>query len=150
MEQDMVTQQIEKAWLFVQAFREAGHLGEQAMLAVAFALRNRQRAGWEGGNWALVVKHCNRIRYNTVPPNDEYPDLRDPIVRRVMTKIDSIYDGSAPDTFVSCVHPTEGARTGKYWAILHQITNPEFLERIVRSPNEHPKTSTVGDLTFFA
>jgi len=146
----MVTQQVEKAWLFVQTFREAGHLGEQAMLAVAFAFRNRQRAGWEGGNWAGVIKHCNRIRYNNAPPNDEYPDLRDPAIRRVLGRIDSIYDGTAADNMVSSVHPTEGARTGKYWAVLHKITNSEFLERIVRSPNEHPKTSQVGDLTFFA
>ena len=146
----MVTQQIEKVWLFVQAVREAGHLGEQAMLAVAFALRNRQRAGWEGGNWSLVIKHCNRIRYNDAPPNDEYPDLRDPIIRRVMTKIDGIYDGSMPDVLVSCVHPLEGARTGKYWCQLHKITNQDFLEKIVRATKDHPKTSTVGDLTFFA
>jgi hypothetical protein len=146
----MTTTNIEKAWLFVQAWKEAGHLGEQAMLAIAFALRNRQRAGWEGGSWAQIIQYCNRIRYNEVPPNNGYPDLRDPVIRRVLAKIDSVYDGSAPDTFTSVTHPTLGVLTGKYWAILKDITNVDFLEKIVRSPESHPKTSQVGDLTFFA
>ena len=146
----MTREGLEKSQLFLQAWREAGHLGEQCMTAIAFALRNRQRAGWEGGMWLKIIENANRIRYNTHTPNDGYPDLRDPGIHRFLARIDSIYDGSAPDTFTSSIHPTEGPRTGKYWAELDNITNEKFLQSVVRSPLAHPKTSTVGTLTFFA
>lgn len=146
----MTRQMLEKGLLFMQCWKESSHLGEQAMLAVAFALRNRHRAGWEGGDWLRIIQNCNRIRYNELPPNTGMPDLRDPTIYRVLTKIDTTYDGSAADTFTSSIHPTNGPRTGKYWAELDKITDKAFLEKIVRNPTAHPKTSTVGSLTFFA
>lgn len=146
----MTREGFEKAQLFLQSWREAGHLGEQAMTAVAFALRNRQRAGWDGGMWLRIIENASRMRYNESEPNQGWPDLRDPIIHRFLARIDGIYDGSTPDVYVSCTHPTEGVRTGKYWADLGEITNQKFLELIVRSPESHPKTSTVGTLTFFA
>lgn len=146
----MVREGFEKSQLFLQSWREAGHLGEQAMMAVAFALRNRQRAGWDGGIWLKIIENANRMRYNNIPPNEGFPDLRDPIIHKFLARIDGIYDGSMPDTYTSCTHPIEGVRVGKYWADLAEITNERFLELIVRSPESHPKTSTVGTLTFFS
>jgi len=146
----MTNEAFEKSQLFLTAWREAGHLGEQAMIAVSFALRNRQRAGWENGSWIQIIQHANRFRYNNEAPNPGLPDLRDPIVHRFLARIDGIYDGSTPDNFTSSIHPSEGPRTGKYWARLDQITNDKFLKVIVRNPDAHPKTSTVGGLTFFS
>jgi hypothetical protein len=147
----MTRQTLEKAELFLQAWKEAGQYGEQAMLAVAFALRNRQRAGWEGGDWLRVIQNCGRLRYNKGPANDVgFPDLRNPVVYRFLTRVDAIYGGSAPDTYTSCTHPIEGVRTGKYWAELDKITDEKFLLSVVRCPGAHPKTSQVGGLTFFA
>ena len=146
----MTREAFEKSQLFLQAWREAGHLGEHAMTAVAFALRNRQRAGWENGSWTQVIQHINRLRYNSVEPNSGLPDLRDPIIHRFLARIDGIYDGSTPDTFTSAIHPTEGPRTGKYWCELDKITNERFLLAVVRNHGAHPKTSTVGSLTFFS
>jgi len=147
---EMTREGVEKAMLFLQSWREAGHLGEQCMSAVAFALRNRQRASWEGGNWMKIVENANRIRYNNTAPNQGYPDMRDPIINRFLSRIDGIYDGSTPDIYTTTTHPTEGPRTGKYWANLGDITDKRFLELIVRCPRSHPKTSTVGTLTFFS
>jgi hypothetical protein len=159
----MTKQNYEKAMLFLQAWREAGHLGEQCMTAIAFALRNRQRSGWEGGQWDQIIQNCNRIRYNDRPPNEGFPDLRNPVLHRFLARIDGIYDGSSPDMLTSCAQfikvPTatgnnaglpSGVLTGKYWAELDKVTNKEFLERIIRAVADHPKTSTVGGLTFFA
>ena len=146
----MTREAFEKSQLFLQSWREAGHLGEQAMTAIAFALRNRQRAGWENGSWMQIIQHCNRLRYNKVEPNTGLPDLRDPIIHRFLARIDGIYDGSTPDTFASAIHPTEGPRTGKYWCELDKITDEKFLLVVVRNPGAHPRTSTVGGLTFFA
>jgi len=158
----MNNETFEKAQLFMRVWQEAAHLGEQAMMAVAFALRNRQRAGWEGGFWLKVIEHADRLRYNDAPLNLDWPDLRDPIVHRVLARIDGVYDGSASDNLTSVTAPmpieryawqggdSAQVRTGKYWAELSGITNKEFLERIVRDPASHPKTSTVGSLTFFA
>ena len=146
----MTNEGFEKSMLFLQCWREAGHMGEQAMTAVAFALRNRQRASWENSSWLQIIQHIGRLRYNSDVPNIGFPDLRDPIVHRFLARIDSIYDGSAPDNFTSSIHPSEGPRTGKYWARLDQITNDKFLKVIVRNPDAHPKTSTVGGLTFFS
>ena len=146
----MTHEGLEKSLLFLQAWKEAGHLGDQAMTAVALALRNRQRAGWENGSCVQIIQHANRLRYNSVEPNPGLPDLRDPIIHRFLARIDGIYDGSTPDTFTSAIHPTEGPRTGKYWANLAEITNERFLLAVVRNPSAHPKTSTVGSLTFFS
>ena len=159
----MTNQSLEKAMLFLAAWREAGQWGEQAMMAVAFALRNRQRNSWEGGSWINIIKNYNRLRYNDFVPSQDFPELRDPVIHRFMTKIDSIYDGSAIDNltstqqFVIAVQPGAeatglhtGVLTGKYWAILSEITNEKFLSAIVRNPENHPKTSQVGPITFFA
>lgn len=146
----MTREMFEKAQLFLVAWGEAGHLGEQCMTAVAFALRNRQRAGFENGSWLQIIQNVNRIRYNSESPNQGLPDLRDPVIHRFLARIDGIYDGSTPDTFTSSIHPQEGPRTGKYWANLAEITNERFLLAVVRNPSAHPKTSTVGSLTFFS
>ena len=160
----MTNEAFEKSQLFLAAWKEAGHMGEQAMTAVAFALRNRQRAGWENSSWSQIIQFSNRLRYNTEPPNPGWPDLRDPVVHRFLARIDGIYDGSTPDTLTSTtqmitlVQPGidtsalghTGVLIGKYWCMLDQITNERFLEVIVRNPRAHPKTSTVGGLTFFA
>ena len=146
----MTNESFEKALLFLTCWREAGHLGEPAMTAVAFALRNRQRAGFENGSWSQIIQYSNRLRYNDAAPNPGFPDLRNPVVHRFLARIDSIYDGSAPDTFTSSIHPTEGPRAGKWWCALDGITNEKFLSVIVRNPVSHPKTSTVGSMTFFA
>ena len=146
----MTSEMFEKSQLFLAAWREAGHLGEQSMSAVAFAIRNRQRAGFENGSWLQVIQYINRIRYNNAEPNLGLPDLRDPIIHRFLARIDGIWDGSTPDTFTSSIHPAEGPRSGKYWCELDKITNERFLLAIVRNPSAHPKTSTVGSLTFFA
>jgi hypothetical protein len=146
----MTRQGLEKSLLFLQAWREAGHFGEQGMNAVAFALRNRQRAGWENGSWMQIIENCNRLRYNDAEPNTGYPDLRDPTISRFLARIDGIYDGSTPDTITSCTHPIDGVRTGKYWCELDKVTNEKFLLVIVRNPTAHPKTSTVTGLTFFS
>ena len=147
----MNRESFEKSQLFLQAWREAGHLGEQCMTAIAFALRNRQRAGWEGGMWLKIIENADRIRYNTQAPNTGFPDLRDPGIYRFLARIDGIYDGSTPDTFTSCTQKfSDKVFIGKYWADLSAITNEKFLQTVVRSPLAHPKTSTVGTLTFFA
>ena len=158
----MTIENFEKSLLFLYIWREASHFGEQAMLAIAYALRNRQRAGWEGGSWTRVIEHADRLRYNAVAPNTGYPDPRDPIVRRVLARIDTIYDGSAPDTLTSCPNnmrrkidiavglAPDAMKTGKYWCELDKTTNQEFLEKIVRDFTHHPKTSTVAGLAFFS
>ena len=163
LEKPMTKVNYEKALLFMQCCREASHLGEQAMLAVAFCLRNRQRNGFEGGDWLQIIQYCNRLRYNDAPPNNEFPDLRNPIIHRFLAKIDSVFDGSMPDVLTSCTQfataltaqgnaagLTSGVATGKWYCELDKITNPEFLARIVRAPHDHPRTSTVGGLTIFA
>lgn len=155
----MVAESLEKAALFLFAWREAGHLGENAMMGVAFCVFNRVRAYWDNGDWLKVIEHANQQSYTLKPQRLDYPDLRDPIVRRFLARIDSIYDGTTPDTYAS-VLPMDGSspdglkwgdiRRGKYWATTDGIDNPWFLEKIRRDPSNHPRTSTGTGFDFFA
>lgn len=130
------------------AWKEAAQYGgTQNMTAVALVIRNRVYAGWCGGDWLDVlanapVSSALNPRHELIEPQ---PDFREPAMRRFLQAMDSIYDGSLPDTLT--VNPKkEGAL---YYAELDKIERDWFLENICRKPENHPITSKVGPVTFF-
>jgi hypothetical protein len=123
----LTNEQFVKAQLCLYAWREAHEKGLNEMEAILFVLRNRYRAGW--GEWLSLAK-CD---------GGEYPSLQNYDFQMLLQRVDYIFDGSAPDKM------TEGAL---YYADLTDASE-DFVEKIVRNPEEHPRCASISSLYFF-
>jgi len=135
--------EFEKSIVALACWREMRGDGVNAMLAVAFVLRNRARAGWNGGSIYQNAIKLNQISSMSVLGDRntiKYPDPRDPDFQTVLHKIDAIYEGATDQI-------TNGA---KYYAVLTDATSGWFFENIVNKPAEHPRVAQIGKTTFFA
>lgn len=131
-----------KGMLATLMWREDRSDGLQGMTAVGLVVRNRVRAGWNGGDWCAVMAAHNQFSSMVIigdPNTVVWPDTRDPLFQKVLVKVETIYDGTEPDI-------TGGAL---YYANLAVADSPWFLRNIVQS-DEHPRIGTVGKQTFFA
>jgi hypothetical protein len=89
-----------KAHLAAFAHTEASHHGGvENMLAVAFVIRNRQRAGWEGGNWMRILHAAKSAAGTYCQPSA--PDLRDINFRMLLSQVDDIFSGLAVDKYTA-------------------------------------------------
>lgn len=126
-----------KAQIAAFAHREAAHHGGiDNMLAVAFVIRNRQRAAWQGGNWMSILHHAPTVSGTIYQPSA--PDLRELNFRMLLAKVDDIYSGMELDKM------TEGAL---FYCELNKAEN-WFRDTIVQNPN-HSRVATVGNVSFF-
>ena len=118
--------------------------GVETMLAVAQALANRVKAGWQGGDWLRVIDSAPDYRGTVQPKNYTPLDPRDGNFRELMRRVDDVYHGTADDTNVN-------NESGKslYYAELHNINREWFSEHILQDPDSHPRLAVVGQLTFF-
>lgn len=140
-----------RAQLASLAWRE-GHEqgGINNSLAVAFVIKNRVRSGW--GEWLeQIQRHALwSSRNGDEIDSTTHPDPREPDFQRLLQEIDGVFDGSLVDKLTVAPKTKEGdGRPGLYYARLNQITRSWFLENIVRKPELHPRTSQVGEFTFF-
>lgn len=135
----MTAEQFIKAQLAALAHREAAHLGGiDNMAAVVFVMRNRQRAGWFGGDWMAIIQ--NTAAASAVIYPESAPNLRDVNFRLLLQMIDDIYSGMAPDRM------TMGAL---YYCELNRVENAWFRDNVVRDPENHPRVANVGQVAFF-
>lgn len=138
--QDFIKGQL--AWL---AWMEAHHLGGvQNMIAVAFVVKNRVRAGWHGGDWAAVMNAHYQYSANPQVALIELhslPDCRDRDFIALLQNIDGILSGSLQDTY------TAG---GLYYCELNNVTRDWFKENVLAHPEQHPRVATVATVTFFS
>lgn len=133
------------------------------MLACAFAIRDRVRAGFYGGNWSDVLSRHDEWS-STLPNQDKsLPDPNNYAVRNMLQQIDGIFNGSQPNTITLAQDPisnyvtfTDSQRSLSpatnpplYYGRLDQVTNPWFLEEICRKPEIHRRAAQVGMLVFF-
>ena len=135
--------EFEKSVVALAAWREMRGEGINAMLAVVFVLRNRAKAGWNGGSIYQNAIKLNQVSSMSVLGDKntiKYPDIRDPDFQTLLHKIDAIYE-DVPDMI------TSGA---KYYAVLTDATSGWFFENIVNKPLEHPRVAQIGKTTFFA
>ena len=129
--------------------------GTNGMTAVAFAIRNRVRAGWYGGNWIEVLSNLDKTSSRLELPTTLLPDTRPLAMMQFMQTIDNIFSGAREDN-ITIMQGGEIQSLGfkvpvaLYWAHLDQITNPWFLENIVRKPEQHARMAQVGQLFFFS
>lgn len=133
------------------------------MLACAFAIRDRVRAGFYGGSWTEVLSHHDE--WSSIPPANPsaLPDPNNYAVRSLLQQIDGVFSGSQPNNITLSQDPianafvfTDGHRSLStaaqpplYYGRLDQISNPWFLEEICHKPEQHKRVSQVGMLTFF-
>lgn len=137
--------------LFMLSWREgARHGGLANMLAVAFVVRNRVKAGWHGGDWlAVIADHAihrgeqatgNRQQATAEKTQKNYPDFHDEVIRDLLGWMDAVFDGAREDLW------TEGAL---YYSQLELPQRKWFVDNIVRKPEEHPRVATVGPVSLF-
>lgn len=154
-----------KAHLATLAWRDGYSEGLNGMLACAFAIRDRVRAGFYGGSWTDVLSHHDEWS-STTPTSSGQGALPDPnnyAVRSLLQQIDGVFSGSQTNTITLSQDPisnafvfTDGQRSLStasqpplYYGRLDQITNPWFLEEICRKSEQHKRVAQVGMLTFF-
>ena len=141
--------------LLLKCWQEARQEGVNGMCAVAFTIRNRIRAGWYGGNWIDVLSNLDKASAKLEPPTTEIPDTRPFAIMSFMQTIDNIFSGAQEDN-ITIKQGGEVQSMGikvplaMYWGRLDQITNPWFLENIVRKPEQHQRIAQVGQLFFFS
>ena len=130
--------------LALLAWREGHKGGLNLMLAIAFMLRNRQKAGW--GDWLSIIKNYALYRATAVEPtlDVEFPDVRDRDFLTLLQAIDGICSGAAVD-YLTTNQEKQGAL---YCGELHNVTRDWFLEKIVRCP-DHKRTTEIAGTTFF-
>ena len=104
------------------------------MAAIGCTLRNRVLSGWHSGDWLGVLKE----EIDKAGPSSEFPDFRDPVLTRLIWKVEAIFDGTIED-------PTNGA---KYWCYLPNVSD-DFKTKILQRPDEHPRLANLGHLYFF-
>jgi hypothetical protein len=128
-----------KARLATFAHDEAQHHGGiDCMLAVAFVVRNRVRAGWRGGNWMEVIESHDEVAATIY--QHSAPDLRNINFRLLLAQVDDIYSGLAPDRY------TEGAL---YYCELNHVERQWFKDNVLKDLQTHERCATVGNISFF-
>lgn len=145
-----------KSHLALRAWQDGYDEGLNGMMAVAFAIRDRVRAGLYGGNWIQILAHHQEWSAKLERPSDELPDPNNFAVRGLLQAIDGIFNGSTPNTITM---PQDGMANYMslvvapppplYYGRLDKANNPWFLEEICRQPDKHKRVATVGMLTFF-
>jgi hypothetical protein len=134
------------------AWRDGFADGLSGMEAVAFCIRNRQRAGWWNGDWAQILSHHRDYSYKTDEYPDEIPDPRVWSFQLLLHEISAIFDGSRNDDVTIAKDSVVARKPGValYYARLDQINSDRFLYNIARKPEEHPVIAQIGSLSFFS
>jgi hypothetical protein len=141
----VIVADFEKAVATLLAWREERSNGPNGMLAVLFVVRNRSKAGWNGGDWAKIIEGHNQFSSISVLGDSqtvEYPDVRDPAFLAILQSVDSVYDDERQDLL------TNGAL---YYADLGKGVTPGgwFDRNITQDPATHPRVAQIGTTTYF-
>jgi hypothetical protein len=148
------TQDYIKALYSLRCYQDGYSEGIHGMLAVAFAIRNRVRAGFYNGDWIKVLSHHKDWSATLEPYTEDFPDPRNHAFMMLLQEIDYIFAGDKEDDITRPKSETAKALAVDpppvlYYAKLNEITNPKFLADICRRPDLHERIATVGALTFF-
>ncbi len=146
------------AMLVEFAVREAGpDASLEEMKAIAYAMRNRVRAGWFDGSWVKCIERAAETGGNEAPVN--LRPILDADVRPVqmlLQSVEDIYHGSReqpvqkgwggekvdPDAQGSSLEAAVG--TSLYWVHIKRPIRPWFVENIIRDRQNHPERTSLG------
>jgi hypothetical protein len=128
-----------KARLASFAYREMNGCGYKAMLAVAYIIRNRVRAGW-GNDWNTCLNSAGKFSAFELRPETTV-ELTSSDFTRLLADVEEIYSGNRADTL------TEGGLY--YYDVLRQDKKdtPQhrwFAEKIMQDAKNHPRVAQVG------
>jgi len=145
-----------KALLLNRAWQQSHDNAYQGLLVEMFILKNRVDAGF--GNWRQVIQRADSIAGNLPCPVRDLPSDYDPLFRRLLSEIDSIYDGTRNDemTRVQGFKTTDKGSLfptvvhGLYYADLSKPLTPFLKDKILADPTNHKRIATVGSLTVFS
>jgi hypothetical protein len=145
------------------AWREGERLAPgslDAKKAIAHVVRNRVDAGWENGDWLKIIMNTDVSSSSLVEDVDwkSYIDLWSYDFKALYGHCEAVYSGLINDALttgadlrqVQIMTRSYQAQKAFFYAALGDAKlRPWFLENIVRKPEEHPRTVTVGTITFF-
>lgn len=136
------------------AYQEASHFGSvNQMLAVACVIRNRVKAGWQGGDWIEVLAHAREVSAIEAMAPRPYA-MSDPNFRQLLVAVEEIFYGTFRDTltgggvlkatdpgglyYMDSLYPDRGANL-----------RPWFKSKILDDQTNHPRIAQVGMLYIF-
>lgn len=154
--------------LALLAWREGNRLSpgcEDAMLAIAFIIRNRVKGGWQNSDWLRVLE---AIPVHAAEPPEamftfQMPDPWHPLWKRLLVACGEVYDGTMPDGLTrtpdrfAMAQAAPGGDTARvnqqraafFYANMQQPVREWFTRNIVELHDAHPRIGTVGNLTLF-
>ncbi len=134
---------VELGWRFGQSY-SGGHIaGQMVMQTIA----NRVRGGW--GTWLQVIDNLPNFMAENELPALTHPHIHDPAFIKLLQAVDGIFDGSVQDMTLSSLDRAMGKKGALYWADLAKIERAWFLDKIVRSPENHDRIANVNGLNFW-
>ncbi len=134
---------VEMGWRFGQSY-SGGHIAGQMVMQ---ALANRVRAGW--GSWLQVIDNIPQFMAENELPPLVHPSVWEPAFIKLLHAVDGIFDGSVADLTLSALDRAQGKSGGLYWADLARVEREWFLDKIVRSPENHARIANMGGLNFW-
>lgn len=149
--------------LMLFSFREGERISPgsyEAKVGVAEVIRNRVQAGWHNGDWLKIISESPINSSSNLDQMDwkSYVDIWSPLARRLYFKCEELYglpamirsdSTQSPDLNRFVIGGAMG-RPALYYGSLQLPIRPWFKEHIIDMRSEHPITTTIGLITFFA
>lgn len=137
------------------AYREGTRIApgsRGAARGIAFIIGNRVRdGGWHDGDWLKVIENAPVHSAYEVADMDfrAMPDVWHPDWRALYATCQSIYEGSFIDD-VTIAPKAAKLPPSLFYANLNHKLREWFVEKIIRQPEAHPRTTECQPLVFFA
>jgi hypothetical protein len=134
-----------KSLACLTAIREEESNGLNGMLGVLFILRRRADS-WYGKDWEKAIETHGQFSSMTMVGDARtvyYGSVRNPVFAKVLTWVDSIYDGTAEDKLTA---------NALYYS---DLSSPKFekggwFDRVILGhPDVHPRAAVIGTTTYF-
>ena len=133
----------ERAVVVAYAYTEARESGSlDSMKAILYVLRNRVRAGWGDGTWLSVLNAPYTPALDQIACWTEF-DAGDRILQMLVRDVDDVYLGQSDDPIRKTVDDA------LFWQFVNRDVTPEFAEKIVRDPVNHPRIGSIGMMVFY-
>lgn len=152
----MTLNDVQKAALVLFVAKEVQDSNSLSLMrGIALAVRNRVRAGMQGGNWLDVIENSGDYSGND-PYRDVDPhrlSVNDRALQMFARDIDSIFYGESRDELVEIFEGREmdGKRGDPilYWQFINRPLRQWFVENIVRDNKNHARRTQIGNVVFY-